>query len=73
MMQLQLEFFPKTEIEILKDEILELKSTQTKLRKSNYAILGELKRLTQENASEIERLKSAICKQKDFLEPWLFK
>lgn len=72
-MQQQLEFWPETKEEQLEKKCTLLEQRIDKLRKSNYAILGELKRLTEENRSEIERLKSAICRQKDFLEPWLFK
>lgn len=70
---IQLEFFPETEQENLRREISLLKQQQDKMRKSQYAVIGELKRLLIENKEEVERLKSAICKQKDGLESWLYK
>ena len=70
---IQLEFFPETETEKIRKEHALFKQQLDKMRKSQYSLIAEIKKLTIENTEKIDRLNAAICKQKDGLEAWLYK
>lgn len=64
-MQVQLDFFvDKTEIEILQDEIRDLRLSQDKMRKSLFAKHGELSKKYIELHNRLQVLESNICKGK---------
>lgn len=58
----QLDFFEETEISILKAEIVELKKSLDRQRKSQFAKIGECKKEIMELKEDMEILKRNICK-----------
>ncbi len=64
-MQVQLDFFvEKTEIEILQDEIMELRLSNEKVRKKLFASHGDLAKRYLELHNRLQILESNICKGK---------
>ena len=61
---IQLDFFEETEISILKAEIVELKKSLDKQRKSQFAKIGECKKEIIELKEDMELLKRNICYSK---------
>lgn len=59
----QLLLFPDPVEERVERQYNRLEQRMEQMRKSQYARLGEMKRLLEENRHEIETLKAAICKQ----------
>jgi Tfp pilus assembly protein PilO len=59
---IQLDFFEETEISILKAEIVELKKSLDRQRKSQFAKIGECKKEIIELKEDMEILKRNICK-----------
>ena len=59
---IQLDFFEETEISILKAEILELKKSMDRQRKSQFAKIGECKKEVMELKEDMEMLKRNICR-----------
>ncbi len=58
----QFDFFEETEISILKAEILYLKKSLDKQRKSQFAKIGECKKEIMELKEDMEILKRNICR-----------
>lgn len=62
-MLVQLDFFhEKSEIEILRDEVLELKKSQDKMRKALFARHGELSKKYMELHERMYVIEINICK-----------
>lgn len=58
----QLLLFQESREEKLEREVKNIREHCEKVRKSQYAKLGELKKLYLENKYELDTLKAAICK-----------
>jgi len=64
-MQVQLDFFEdKSEIDLLRDEIKELRLSNEKVRKSLFAKHGELSKKYIELHNRLQVLENNICKGK---------
>lgn len=63
---MQLELGIDTHEERLSRKCETLEKQIDRLRKSQFALLNELKKITTENKNEIEFLKSYICREKIF-------
>lgn len=61
-MEFQLSLFPETREEMLERELYELKTYVNKLRKSQYAKIGELQKISIQNRHDLDLLISNICK-----------
>lgn len=59
---IQLEFWPETESEKLSRKCDMLERQIDKMRKSQFALISEVKKLTNQNRHDLDVLKSAICK-----------
>lgn len=59
----QIEWVKKSIEEQLFDEVAEVKKMANRVRKSQYAQIGELKKTCKELQSELEFLKAKICKE----------
>lgn len=57
---IQLEFFEQT----TEQKLLMMEKKLDKMRKSQFALIAEVKRLTNENTHDLEILKANICKNK---------
>lgn len=62
--QVQLMFFEETCEEKLMNEIKDLRESINRIRKGQFAKIGELNRLYLETKHELETLKHAICRNK---------
>lgn len=58
----QLLLFPKTEIELLQEEVQRLREQCEKVRKGQYAKIGDTLKLCLETKHELEILKQSLCK-----------
>jgi hypothetical protein len=61
---MQLLLFPESKEERMFREIKELKDQCERVRKSQYAKIGQLTKMYQETKHELDTLKIAICKNK---------
>lgn len=62
---IQLEFFIETREEKLQREVEEIKESINKIRKGQFAKIGDLKKKYDELYADFEMMKSAICKGRD--------
>jgi len=58
----QLLFFEETEQDSLRREMKEVKASLDRIRKGQYAKIGQLAKMYQETHHELETLKAAICR-----------
>jgi hypothetical protein len=63
-MAIQLDFFEKDEITILKDDFRKVKDSCDRVRKKQFAELGEMKKEVSELKEMVRILVEAICKTK---------
>jgi hypothetical protein len=61
---IQLEFWEETESQKLSKKCDLLERRIDKMRKSQFALISEIKKLANENKHDLEMLKSNICKNK---------
>ncbi len=59
----QLQMFPESVQERLEREVIKLREQQDKVRKSQFAKIGELKKMYEETRHDLDTLKSAICRR----------
>lgn len=69
---MQLEFLPYSKEEKLERKCQLLEEKVDKMRKSQYQLINEVKRISLKNKEDMEILKSAICKRESHIQPWLF-
>jgi hypothetical protein len=60
--QIQLMLIEETPEDKIRREIQELRESQDKVRKSQFAKIGNLQKLYEETRHELHTLKAAICK-----------
>ncbi len=58
----QLLFFEETEQDVLRREMQEIRQSLDKIRKGQYAKIGQLAKMYQETHHELETLKAAMCR-----------
>ena len=61
---IQLELFEETELERQSRKIEMLERSLDRMRKSQYALLGEIRRIADENRHELQTLKHVMCRNK---------
>jgi uncharacterized protein Yka (UPF0111/DUF47 family) len=61
---IQLDIFekPKTDMDIMRDEVRIVKMTLDKVRRGTYAQLGEYYKLVMNQQEEIDQLKRKVCR-----------
>lgn len=59
---IQLDFFEETEISELKAEFQEVKDSCTRVRKKQFAEIGELKKVIGDLVARLEIIERHICK-----------
>ncbi len=62
-MLLQLDFFEEDDISLLKTEMREVKDSCTRVRKSQFAKIGELNKIIIDLKSRLDILESNICRR----------
>lgn len=60
---IRLDFFEETEVSILKAEFAEVKDSCTRVRRKQFAEIGELRRMMADIASRMEVIERNICQQ----------
>lgn len=63
----QLLFFEETKEEKMMREIKELRDQCERVRKGQYAKIGQLAKMYQETKHELETLKSAMCRNQHII------
>ncbi len=62
---IQLDFFEETDISILKAEFAEVKESCNRVRKKQFAEIGELKKIVNDIAARINIIERHICQSKN--------
>ena len=58
----QLLMFPESREEKLEREVMKLQEQHDKVRKSQFAKIGEIKKMCDETRHELDTLRQAICR-----------